>query len=1443
MSSSVNSEYLTIIGNTIKISNIPYENSDEILFNIKSNIKLDNNEKVDVEISNNDLENICFDESKNFDIFDNNINNIKISNNTFTDLVIDGHSNNKLKTLNNITISNTKHTIEHFNLEYGYISDLLNLHTINIINNNISNLGLFYYNINNLQILNLNNNKINNIDSDTFSALPNLQVLNLSYNNIDKLDSNIFNRLYNLHTLNLNNNKINNIDSDTFNGCTNLQVLNLSSNNINKLDSNIFSGLYNLHILNFNNNKINNIDSNIFSALSNLKVLYLSYNNINKLDLNIFRGLYNLNQINLNNNNINTIDLIIFNDLLNLRTLNLNNNKIINYPLLFEPLLKQLPKLLDLQIENKILLVKFNEILTKIKIERLAENKNIISHIKNDMCNVCINKNDLCDKTRNNFITDCLPFYSLSNSKINVLNYKLSSYIYFDINNKSTYYLDKNFYLHELPYYTNNINLNNYNKKKLFAKINYNTFNNIPIYYLFSDYNIIFNIFIFHTTNIINQYNNRIKDNNEQITIIKSQIKDNINNNLEIIEIIKTINILEDKIKSENKTQKIKRQNKLDTQQNEYEYNIQLKQEYEKFLNNKIKALNNTIEQIELNNNILIIEKENTNNKKKSKLYEDVLNNIFINDNDSNKFISISYKFNIFNISLLCEKYIEIINLICSDSKDYKNKFKVDNIKKQLKHIFGDFTLSNIYYLIHKYKTSLDNITPDFFESNFIDISNLSQTNTAIIKQESFMNKINTFKLGDNQIDLTDHIYTMLSLEIIIIQRILNEINKNIHEFKNIFLMAILSYRFKKTLLNDTWGFNKQYIYNLIYNNIKKIEFNSETKNENYFLTCIKFVPFEKPIIYDYDRIIYNGDLYGNCMENVILQFLKVIFWNDNKDDYDDDIIYKIINTLYINDIKSFFNDIDNEKSSLFILNWFLFITKIAQDSYDFIRKVIRFEINSTFNNLIIALRKLIRPELLKPNDIDFIKHIINIINYNYTINIDQSNPKVDIIILNTHKTYHINLQHNIHATFDTFSKDLLPFLNNIFINNLTNTFEEACNKSINLPIKMCNLNAYIFYSYANNTNNIFFKNYIKNYININEIIKLFNFFDTDIYSEQVPSHIKNIINNNCESLIEFLPYDVFINIDNYTIQFNLEMIIIIIEQNLFNKFDKNFYSIIYLLIKIATKISNTDKKLKYFSIIINNILLPYLKENDIQDIERDKQWLYLIDIQKKKKISFSLMRCIMSNSYIKDNCISNYITTYIDIQNITNDNYKTFKQKQTYMNTFINPNINTSFWDKFIILNKFINSNSNVLLILMNFKSWNQLHWRVFLINNDFDLINIYYLFTYISKLQIDIIENIINTTTDFNLVLNNNSAVAIIFNCNIINITEDFWKYYFLNNELLYTDIQLVAQDYIKDNIIIYTDQKLLEYYQLISDKYNNLSIIDQLRPKIQLFLNISH
>ena len=98
-----------------------------------------------------------------------------------------------------------------------------------------------------------------------------------------------------------------------------------------------------------------------------------------------------------------------------------------------------------------------------------------------------------------------------------------------------------------------------------------------------------------------------------------------------------------------------------------------------------------------------------------------ILTSIFAIDRETQKYIGMSFKLNIFNLSLLCNKFFDIIPLFLSI--DISEEF----IKKELVRLFDKFSYEKMYVLMNDYKMS---------------ISSFCKTDKEIIKGSFYTNEL-----------------------------------------------------------------------------------------------------------------------------------------------------------------------------------------------------------------------------------------------------------------------------------------------------------------------------------------------------------------------------------------------------------------------------------------------------------------------------------------------------------------------------------------------------------------------------------------------------------------------------------------------------------------------------------------------------------------------------
>jgi hypothetical protein len=513
---------------------------------------------------------------------------------------------------------------------------------------------------------------------------------------------------------------------------------------------------------------------------------------------------------------------------------------------------------------------------------------NIILPYKNDnKCKGCL----VCDGNlsgecqRKKFINECLPLIDIKESKINILNWDKSGYIWYDSMNTESYYFDNNFNLNkydgniiEEQFYDQDKLLENIDKQ-LVIKIESDLLIEIPIYYFFvNKNNIIFNIFISyylyknpsHTTNTILSFN-----------------YDTVNNN----------------------------------------------------------------------------------------------------------YISSTYKFDIFNLSLLCDKFFQIIPL-------FLYNYDENTIKKQLKNIFNKFALDKLYNIINYYKAILNaynsNSEKDIkikeiypFEKFILsDIKSFPNVNYKKYKNAT---KIHNLESGKKKDKSLEEIYNELTNSILEYRFYLNGLTEIIPDFDKIFISSILDFRLKQYTIMNTWEFDRNFNIKFILNNLETTNIKKEDLHNIYFI--------EKPVIYEYSTVTYKGKTYGNCMENTLLQFLKILLWDDKIKNYSLNLIDNFANKNVSNKLLNIFKNIEKEKTLSFDYEWVKFIMELqeTQDNkfgnYDLLTNDI--ELNPTLQNLIIFLKYISVQEI---SDIDnnekLLLNFVKKINSDFNVSIETIEKK-----------------------------------------------------------------------------------------------------------------------------------------------------------------------------------------------------------------------------------------------------------------------------------------------------------------------------------------------------------------------------------------------------------------------------------------------------------------
>jgi hypothetical protein len=473
------------------------------------------------------------------------------------------------------------------------------------------------------------------------------------------------------------------------------------------------------------------------------------------------------------------------------------------------------------------------------------------------------------------------------------------------------------------------------------------------------------------------------------------------------------------------------------------------------------------------------------------------------------------------------------------------NKSKIVYDEEFKNAVIKYINFSDITYLFELIKQTKD--------TKNVDMQNKNNLHELIIKKHKLdIDKdLKDFKYYINQ-DIND-IKKLICFNIYV-DNYIDQFEEKSLKISNLFYASFISYRINSPYLAYSSFTNYLYPINITNFISKLLELDTEmiknkmndnklTNNQELFYSS-----YIKPFINSYDGYSYSFENYGyiNCVENAIFQFIKILFWKNNKFIINLPSINKpheqlinIINNLNSNlhNIANYYNSekFKQEKHKLFSNqknDLFKIIYIKPKDSITF------FELDSTIDNFINMLCFL-----LGFNNLDEFKNYIN--------NIKQYNNNIDKIIINEkidEKTYKNSI----------ISKNI-KFDFNINEGH-TSVREINDNNSLDYLLK------YIDYSY--------FK-LLLYYSNI------FNNFSTDIFNNYFQYYNKN--DKHYKEIA-------FYSIKNSTL-------------DVFQKKSLN-YILDDVIIEFLQDINNKDYELVAIKIIIFNYQLikyiPEYKQNDI---------------------------------------------------------------------------------------------------------------------------------------------------------------------------------------------------------------------------------------------------
>jgi ankyrin repeat protein len=488
------------------------------------------------------------------------------------------------------------------------------------------------------------------------------------------------------------------------------------------------------------------------------------------------------------------------------------------------------------------------------------------------------------------------------------------------------------------------------------------------------------------------------------------------------------------------------------------------------------------------------------------------------NDNTiMHKFIGMSLSFNIFNLSLFTHTYfdaMEIFLFVLSWGKDIKRNGGLikKSIQEQLSNLYKDIDLELIHDLsIYKKKINI-------LSSNERDIFVKTKFRSDNEKYKDIINLENDNMISSNK----NIIIQSLSDSIVNLSIELYDISEkiNMNDFKYAFLLSFLNYRLNNPYIKGGWKFSEEYIYFQINERITKENIKSKNDMNNLYIKS------NLPPIYEYS-ITKEG--CGDCMENTIFQFLKIIFWDHENNKYKLDLIEKTIDPKYLKIIMHFFTDISNERKKEQINKRFEFFDSLSSD-LDFLNKGKKIELNTTLKNFLIVFSILFNEpfdsnNITKNSSEEFLNKIIdkekksdyNRFIYNFDINI-REHEQIIYINTNTGDKLKVILSNNSHAFFENSKMDysLLNVINYIETERLEDDIE-ILSKEIHKQKDVSYSEFYIhtlLINLLNNNKNKEFEKFIKfiYYENTNKIISVFFILNNDSLSKKLKEKIFNLL-------------------------------------------------------------------------------------------------------------------------------------------------------------------------------------------------------------------------------------------------------------------------------------------------------------------------------------------
>lgn len=209
---------------------------------------------------------------------------------------------------------------------------LSNLRNLNLSTNSLSEINVFAYDHETLQMLDFSTNDIDQVKANTFVNLRNLRSLDVSNNSIRRLDVESFRGLDSLRALALELNSLADLPPGVFSPMPQLDHLNLSHNALQSFDGNVFgSADIPLRALDLNSNSLYVIQPQSFLHTPNLEYLSLAHNMLKELDVNLLANVH-LRTLHFQYNLVEELPTSFYNDLTSVKELLMNHNRLTFLP-------------------------------------------------------------------------------------------------------------------------------------------------------------------------------------------------------------------------------------------------------------------------------------------------------------------------------------------------------------------------------------------------------------------------------------------------------------------------------------------------------------------------------------------------------------------------------------------------------------------------------------------------------------------------------------------------------------------------------------------------------------------------------------------------------------------------------------------------------------------------------------------------------------------------------------------------------------------------------------------------------------------------------------------------------------------------------------------------------------------------------------------------------